>query len=144
MAEHKVNNYLLGVVAVFAIFFIMWITLKDVDMKYRAASDDIIGTDAVGQAADAVLTEAQASTASIQDTSVCKLIVGQTTIYDSTTLAANLNIGGSTYYSGYNIVVKNINSNGCVISVGGNADYIAVGQIEKLGSVYVTVKEVLQ
>jgi len=144
--KHKVNNSLLAILAIFAIFFIAWITTKDNILQVNVATtaSSASTNDVAGQATDAVLTQAVQDNTPISNSAMCKLIVGQTTIYDRSTLAINLESGASTYYAGYTVSVQDVNSNGCVVGINGNSDFIAVGQIQRIGALYVTVKEVLQ
>jgi hypothetical protein len=72
------------------------------------------------------------------------LIVGKTTIYDETTLAASLSVGTPAYYSGYSVAVQEINSDGCLVDINGNTEYLAIGQVERVGPLYVTIKDVVQ
>jgi hypothetical protein len=139
MGEHKpfkINNALLGVVGIFAIFIILYLAItfspvqQNSSLVQQSTSADLSGQ------ASAVLQNTQSS--------VCNLIVGQTTIYDDTTLATSLKSGESTYYSGYIVSVEDINSDGCVVNINNNKDYIAVGQIQRLGPLYVTVKGIIE
>ena len=130
--EHKpkINNALLGVLAIFAIFLIVYFAVA-------------FKTNSVNRVQD-VDYAGQASVFVAQDLMFCKLIVGQTTVYDDTNLAVTLETGAATYYSGYSVTVVSINENGCVVDVSGNSDYLAIGQVQRLGSLYVTVKDVVQ
>ena len=130
----KINNSLLAIIAIFAIFFILWISIKDVN-----GTGSVVPTDNLaGQALQVAVADSTTQSA------ICKMIVGQTTIYDTTTLAVSLNAGQSTYYAGYAVTVADVNNNGCSIDINGNTDYIAVGQVQRIGPLYVTVKEILQ
>jgi hypothetical protein len=131
----KINNSLLAIIAIFAIFFILWITIKDTNRMSSVAPTENLA----GQALQVAVADSAE-----QNNAICKIIVGQTTIYDTTTLAVSLDAGQSTYYTGYAVTVTQINNNGCTIDINGNTDYIAVGQVQRIGPLYVTVKEVLQ
>jgi hypothetical protein len=131
--EHnpKISNASLGIIAIFAIFLIVYFAIAFKTNTVASATQDM---DYTGQASVFVA----------QDLMFCKLIVGQTTVYDNTNLAVTLETGAATYYSGYSITVVSINKNGCVVDVSGTSDYLAIGQVQRLGSVYVTVKDVVQ
>jgi len=130
-AEHK-DKYvmsdaaILGLVAIISIFLIVYIAIH---------STSISGNDNAGQASKAVL-ESQSRTI------LCNILVSQTNAYDNTVMAVSLGAGESTYYRGYTVSVQAINDQGCILDVNGNNDYIALGQIEKLGQVYITVKDI--
>jgi hypothetical protein len=129
---HKINNALLGVVAIFAIFLIVYFAIAFKANNLTTVTQNV---DYTGQASQVFVA---------QDVMFCKLLVGQTTLYDDTTLAVTLETGGATYYSGYSVSVVSINKDGCVVDISGTSDYIAKGQIQRLGSLYITVKDVLQ
>ncbi len=129
--EHKhdkINTPLIGIVAIFAIFLIVYMAIEFRD-------GGLTQTDYAGQASEVFVA---------QDVMFCKLLVGQTTIYDDTTLAVTLETGATTYYAGFSVSVVSINENGCVVDISGTSDYLALGQVQRLGSLYVTVKDVLQ
>ncbi|HYD03203.1 MAG TPA: hypothetical protein VEC16_02790 [Alphaproteobacteria bacterium] len=133
-SKSKVNLPLLSFVAIIAIILIVSMTVSLKNKIAHSDSDDYVPTetqDAAGQASSVLV-----------DDSLCKLIVGRTTIYDDTTLAVTLATGEHTYYGGFTIRVDQINQEGCVVDVNGNSEYLAVGQIQRLGSVYVTIKGV--
>ena len=131
----KNNNALLGIAAIIAIVFIVWIAVNNNAETNNSNTSTNALSDNSGKAS-AVIVE------NIQDTALCRLIVGQSEVYDNTNLVTGLQKDSSTYYSGHNILVTNINSDGCQINIDGNTDYIAVGQIQKIGSLYVTVKSI--
>jgi hypothetical protein len=138
--SNKVNNALLGVIAIFAIFLLVYFAVSS---KVNAANTVTnVGQDIVTQNADYAGQVSQVLVE--QDVMSCKLLVGQTTLYDDNTLAVSLEASSSTYYSGNVITVVSVNENGCVIDISGNSDYLAIGQIQRLGSLYVTVKDVVQ
>jgi hypothetical protein len=139
--EHKpkFNNTLLGIASIFAIFLIVYFSVMYGRTDSVLKTESVQGVDSAGQVSVALSDMLPA-----QDISMCKLIVGQTTLYDDTTLAVSLESGSSTYYAGYSVSVFSINDNGCVVDVNGNADYLAVGQIQRLGSLYVTVKDIVK
>jgi hypothetical protein len=74
---------------------------------------------------------------------LCKLIVSQTTVYDDTALATVLGVGEYSQYAGFTVAIHEINDKGCLVNINGVSDYIAAGQIQRVGSLFVTVKEVL-
>jgi len=129
---HKVNNAIVGVAAIFAIFLIVYLA---VEFRSSGVATPTQNAGYTGQASEVLVA---------QDVMFCKLLVGQTTVYDDTTLAVTLETGAATYYSGYSVSVVSINKNGCVVDIGGTSDYLAIGQVQRLGSLYVTVKDVLQ
>jgi len=139
MVEHKpfkIDNALLGVAGIFAIFLIAYMAITfDSSVTSQSTS-----TDVSGQAIQVL----QTTQSLVTKGPVCKLIVGQTTIYDGTTLAVSMRSGDSAYYSGYTVRIEDINVDGCVVNINGNRDYIAAGQIQRLGPLYVTVKMVAQ
>jgi len=138
----KISNEVLGVVAILAIFLIVWFVVKDVNRTNQGVISS--NSDSAGQASQVLvhsLSDGQTSDA--QDSSLCQILVGQTTVYDATTLSASLSVGVPAYYADNTITVREINSNGCVIDVSGTSDFLAVGQVEKLGTVYATVKQVV-
>jgi len=137
--EHKpkISNAVLAIVSIFAIFLISYFAVT-----YRANTDmtsimPVQTGDSAGLATGVLDTQAVSS-----DVALCKLIIGQTTINDENTMAISLEVGGATYYSGNSISVTAINDNGCQVDVNGNSDYLAIGQIERLGAVYVTVTDI--
>ena len=144
-SEHpKVSNSLLGIIAIFAIFLIVWFAFKDINRNTQAA---ISGgaNNLVGGATDASVAQALAQTQSsdVLNADICKIVVGQTTIYDETTFASSLEVGASAYYAGNTIKIQKINADGCLIDVNGDVEYLAVGQVQRVGTVYVTVKDVV-
>lgn len=76
--------------------------------------------------------------------SLCKIVVNTNTVHDGSELITSLEVGAYVTYDVYRISIANINSNGCNVAIDGSDEYIAVGQIQKIGPVYVTVQEVLQ
>jgi hypothetical protein len=138
----KISNSVLGIVAIFAIFLIVWAVFKDVN---RGNQNVLSNSDNSGQASEASVQEALAEIqyTESQNTETCKVIVGQTTLYDENTFAASLKVGVSAYYAGNTISVEEINTNGCVVNINGDVEYLAVGQIQRVGTAYVTVREVV-
>lgn len=137
MVEHKIkiNNSVLGIASILAVFLIVYFALNFT-----------LGTsiDTSNTAADSSGYAAQAALSGDASASLCKIIVGMTTAYDDTTLAVTLEEGASATYASYTVSVVSINSNGCVVDIDGVSDYLAVGQIQKVGYLYVTVKDVVQ
>lgn len=132
--QHKVNNALIGIASIFAIFLIVYFAIM---FRTNSVTSTLTAqnVDSAGLASGVITT---------QDVSSCKLLVGQTTIYDINTLAVSLEAGSATYYAGYSVSVVSVNDNGCVVDINGNSDYLAIGQIQRLGSLYVTVKDVVR
>ena len=133
----KINVTLLAIVALFAIVLITQITINNINNRINIVSNTNTITnsnsDNVGQASEAIIE-------TIPDLPLCKMIVSKTESYDTTNLITGLQVDSNTYYSGYNIAVTQINSNGCTINIDGNNDYITIGQIQKIGPLYVTIK----
>jgi len=141
--EHKLkfNNSLIAIASIFTIFLITYFAIIVANNRIAnsvANANVLQGADSAGLASGVIAQDAASSVAS------CKLIVGQTTLYDDTTLAVTLEAGSSTYYAGYSVSVTSVNDNGCVVDINGNSDYLAIGQIQRLGSLYVTVKDVVK
>jgi hypothetical protein len=126
--SEKVNITLIGITALIAILLITWIAI-DTNMVTNSNND------AYGQVS-------QAMTENINDRPLCRLIIGQNENYDSTNLLTGLQIDSNTYYLGHNIVVKELYANGCLVSVDEASEYIAVGQIQKVGQLYITIKNI--
>jgi len=149
-SEHKpkISNAVLGIVSIFAIFLIAYFAITFDRVDSTANNGNIQSVDSAGQAIQVLSAGDASTTANTQVTTSnvasCKIIVGQTTIYDDNTLAVSLETGSSTYYAGYSVTVNSINDNGCVVDISGTNDYLAIGQIERIGSLYVTVKDVLK
>jgi hypothetical protein len=129
--HQKVNNTLLGITAILAILLIVLFTVN-------GSKQGTLRTD-TGMAIEIALSEVNSET----NVQLCKLIVGTTTAYDGTMLSTILASGASSYYSGFSVAIDAINDDGCVVNINGNSDYIAVGQMQKVGPLYVTVREVL-
>jgi hypothetical protein len=134
----KISNALIAVVSIFAIFLVTYFaltfrtnTLNSVDQIQNRDNVDSNGQ---------VLNVVRQDVTSVS----CKLLVSPTTLYDDKTLAVGLEAGSVTYYSGNIISVISVNDNGCVVGIGESNDYIAIGQIQRIGSLYVTVKEVVK
>ncbi|MGV8171545.1 MAG: hypothetical protein ACP5OA_02520 [Candidatus Woesearchaeota archaeon] len=137
--EHKNSidkNTIFGIAAILAIFFIVLITIS-------LTSNTTLNQDNIGQATQIIYDEYSRGYSAGVDVALCKIIAGLTTVYDDATLAVTLDEGSSTTYAGEIITVKMINDNGCIVSVGETSDYLALGQIQRLGHVYVTVKDVV-
>jgi len=126
----KINITLIGITALIAILLIVWIAIDTNTITTNSNSNDVFGQ------ASLVINE------NIHDSTLCSLIVSQSESSDSNSLAVGLQVDSSTYYSGHNVLIKAINADGCMIDIDGNADYVAVGQIQKIGSVYVTIKDI--
>jgi len=138
--EHKNSidkNTIFGIAAILAIFFIVLIAIS-------LTSNPTLNQDNMGQATQIVYDEYSRGYTTGVDVALCKIIAGLTTVYDGATLAVTLEEGSSTTYAGEIITVKMINDNGCVVSVGETSEYLALGQIQRLGQVYVTVKDVVK
>jgi hypothetical protein len=139
----KISNAVLGIVAILAIFLIVLFAFKNVQRNNQEilsrTSDNTVGQ------ASAVLAGAASDVQSsdTQDTPLCQILVGQTTVYDATTLSASLPVGVPAYYADNTVDIQDINSNGCVVEIGGDAEFLAVGQLQKVGTLYVTVKQVV-
>jgi hypothetical protein len=131
--KRKVNNSLLGIVAIFAIFLIVYFAMTFTPRISPGTSNQV--ADQSGYVAQSAVQESVGA-------ALCKLVVGMTTIYDSTTLAVTLEEGASTAYAGRTVSVTSINSDGCVVKIDYVDDYLAVGQIQKVGTLYVTVTDV--
>jgi hypothetical protein len=132
---HKLNNVLLSIIAILAIFFIVWVTTYSTTRGHVVQSNDNL----IGQA-----TQAVSDNSNDLHLSFCKLIVRETAIYDGTVLTTSLSVGESVYYSGHTISIKEITNDVCVVGVDESFDYIALGQIQKLNSVYITVKDIVK
>jgi hypothetical protein len=137
--KHKISNFTLAMVAILAIVLITYFAIiftpgTAVDTSQITTSS--VNTDQSGYTTEAVLQEGTKATS-------CKLICGMTTLYDETTLAVTLGEGASTTYAGRTVSVSSINSNGCMIQVDYVKEYLALGQIQKVGTLYVTVTDVV-
>jgi len=130
---HKVNNYLIAAVGIVAIVVIVYLAVLGSSYTPASSSINQNSNDAAGQAS-LVAAPVRA----------CRFIAAPTTIYDSQSLSVSLEKGASTYYSGNTVTVEDITDYGCIINVGGERDFLAVGQLQKLGPMYITVKEVLR
>lgn len=128
--SHEANTTLVAVFALAAILIITWIAISTNTAVINNSRDD-----AVGQASSVIIE-------TIADTKLCNIILSTTKYYGANNLIVGLHEESVTYYSGYNVLVKSVNSNGCIIDINGNSDYIAVGQIQKIGPLYVTVKSI--
>lgn len=136
MDKHKpkISNLSLGILSIFAIFLIVFMALNFAPTSSTTYNVDQ-AYDRSGYATQAVLQET--------DLPLCKIVVGLSTVYDSNVLAITLEEGASTTYSGKTISVGQINADGCVIGVSDESDYLAKGQIQRLGYLYVTVIDVV-
>ena len=135
----KTNNVIIGIVAIVSILLIVWLTADRIHSNNIAQANN----NYAGQATQVLLNANNNANGASTTVPTCKIIVGKTTVYDDTNLAISLDSSGSTYYAGHTIAVKDINANGCVVSVDKESDYLAVGQIQQIGFVYITVKDVL-
>jgi len=131
--KSKVNTPLISVIAILAIVLIVWIAIDTNNAFIRSSSSEGNKYNQLSGQVTAVINE------DIQDTALCKLIISQNEAYDNTEIITGLQTGLSTYYSGQNIEITTINSDGCTININGNSDYIVIGQIQKIGQLYVTV-----
>jgi len=125
------KNTLYAIGSIIAIFLIVYYAINFVPAQTVPSTN----TDSLGYAVQ---------TAAVDDAGAyCKLILGLTTVYDNAVMTVSLEEGSSTTYAGDIISVGTINDNGCVVSVSGVSEYLAIGQIQRIGQVYVTVKEVV-
>jgi hypothetical protein len=139
----RISNAVFGVISIFAIFFIVWLSLNGTARNNAVNTES--NSDSIGQAAQALYGDSSDTSSLEQDIApICKVIVGKTTSYDGTILATSLSADESTYYSGYTVGIKEINNEGCVVDINGNSDYLAIGQIQKIGPLYVTVTDILK
>jgi hypothetical protein len=132
MKEHKAKYSMddatyLGITAIISIFIIVLIAINS-SSGSQAYSDN----NNVGKVAEAFN----------KDFSMCKIIVGQTTSYDDNVMAVSLGTGDSTEYTGFAVSVASIDDKGCMIDVDGKTQYLVLGQIQKVGPLYVTVKDI--
>ena len=127
----KVNNMLIAVVAIFAICFIVYFAINS--GHGSIASTQTSNADNTGQAFTPITIDR-----------TCNFMVSGTSIFDSSSLSAILDKGGQVFYQGKTISLDDTNSNGCVIDVNGQSDFVAVGQLQQIGPVYVLVKEINQ
>ncbi|MGV8086185.1 MAG: hypothetical protein ACP5N1_01010 [Candidatus Woesearchaeota archaeon] len=128
--SHEVNTTLVAVFALAAILIITWIAISTNSAAVNNSRNDVVGQ------ASGVIVE------TIADTKLCNIILGTTKYYGATNLIVGLHEESITYYAGYNVLIKSVNSNGCIVDINENSDYIAVGQIQKVGPLYVTVKSI--
>jgi hypothetical protein len=134
MKDHKTkfsmdDATILGMTAIVSIFLIVLIVISSGSVQSKAVSKDTSG-----QASDVLLNSA--------DTGSCKLIIAQTTSYDNNVMAITLHQSEIAYYKGHMIKLIDVNDAGCVASVDGSSDYVALGQIQKIGLLYLTVKDI--
>ena len=134
----KISNAILSVFAIFAIVLIVWITTLSTSGVSTAQSNANLAGSAIQVAYDS------SATGSNENLAFCKMIIGTTTLYDGTTIAASLSAGESVYYTGHTITVKEITKDVCVISVDDGSDYIALGQVQELNSLFITVKDIVK
>ncbi|MGV8141437.1 MAG: hypothetical protein ACP5NW_03275 [Candidatus Woesearchaeota archaeon] len=130
--EHQKANILpVAITAIIAIVLIVFLTIDN------PGASTVMGEDSVGNAAEVL------SSQELQDIMLCKLFITKTD-GDETALSTVLAKGDSSYYAGFALSVEEINSNGCIVNINGNSDYVVVGQIQRVGPLYVTVREVLK
>jgi len=132
MKEHenkhtKVDNTILGITAIVSIFIIVLIVINS-NSSPQAYTNDNVGNAAV----------------MFKDSSMCNIIIGQTMSYDDNVMAVSLGTDESTQYTGYVVSVESIDDNGCTINIGGDEEYLALGQIQRVGSLYVTIKDIVR
>jgi hypothetical protein len=135
-SESKPNTTVIAIASIVAILLIVVMTVSFNNRVANANNANLDYTGKVSEVAPQVVQETK-------DNSLCKLIVGRTTIYDDSTLAVTLGVEETTFYSGYSIKVVSVNSEGCVVDINGNNDYLASGQVQRLGNLYVTVKDTI-
>ena len=139
--DSKSNNYFIAVAAILGIFIIVYLALNSVTVFSSDSSSNSATPVATSDSSNGNVGQASLVAETVR---LCKFVAAPTTIYDSQSLSVTLEKGASTYYQGNTITVDDITNNGCIISVGQSQDFLAVGQLQKLGTVYVTVTEVLQ
>ncbi len=130
--SNKINTTLIGIVAIIGILLISWIAISHNQNTIKSSSN----ADTVGQVSEVI-------TANIEDRPLCKFIVSKSEAYDNTNLITGLQVDSNVDYLGQNILITDINDNGCTIKINDNTEYIAIGQIQKIGPLYVTVTNVL-
>jgi hypothetical protein len=144
MTEHKfkINNSVLGIIAIVSIVLITYMAINSTVRSNVYTQNDIIGQAFVAE------DFFDYSTISVIEeyTSIpaCKLIIGMTTVYDESNLAVSLEQGASVTYKDIFLRVDSINDDGCKLRIDGIVEYVSIGQIQKVGSVYITVIDVVQ
>jgi hypothetical protein len=131
----KVNNTWVAIAGIIGIFLIVVIALATIRHNSLVAQNmaDSASIDTAGQAA-----------AIYQTSAACRIIISNTDSLDAAqSLSTTLSMADSTTYNMYEITVDDIKSDGCIISVDGESDFIATGQVQKLGQVYVSVKDII-
>jgi hypothetical protein len=136
VSSPKTNNYLLAAVAIIAIVIIVWLALSS--KSYSPSSNSLVTGNVI------ISDTATGGAVAAGPSRLCKFIAAPTTIYDENSLSVTLGKGASTYYSGNTITVEDITTDGCILNVGGSRDFLAVGQVQRLGTVYITIKEVVE
>ena len=137
----KSNNYFIAIAAILGIFIIVYLALSSSTSVSSSSSPDTVNSVAASDGSSANVGQASLIAGTVR---VCKFVAAPTTIYDSQSLSVMLEKGASTYYQGSTITVDDVTNNGCIISVGKSQDFLASGQLQKLGNVYITVTEILQ
>jgi len=133
----KISNSVLGIISIFAIFLIVFIALNFTPTSSTTYDMDSID-DRSGYVTQAVIQD-DATSMSVP---ICKMVIGLSTVYDSMVLGAMLEEGASATYFGKTVTVISMNADGCVVDVEGESEYLAVGQIQRVGYLYITVTDV--
>jgi hypothetical protein len=75
--------------------------------------------------------------------SSCRVVVGLTTAYDDSAATLIIEKGTSTTYSGRTVSVTAIDPEGCTIKVDYVDGHLIVGEIKKVGTVYITLTDLI-
>jgi hypothetical protein len=146
MVEHKVkiSNSVLGIAAIIAIFLIVYVTVGFTPkLTILSASYNSNPTsDQSGYAAEAI-AEDYGEYADTSSTLSCNILLGLNADYDYNAMSVTLESESSITYAGNTISVGFVNDDGCMVIVGETSEYLALGQIQRVGPVYVTVRDIV-